>query len=85
MVKDLYGLEVWSVTNQRMHIGSLDQGKAVQSISFLTYNIWFESHYQVERYTVLMRILEQSDADFICLQEVITDFKTQLLQEPWVA
>lgn len=31
-----------------------------------------------------MRIMEQSDADFICLQEVITDFKTILMDEPWV-
>ena len=41
--------------------------------------MWFESHYQAERYKVLMRVMEQSDADFICLQEVIMDFKTLLL------
>ncbi len=31
-----------------------------------------------------MRILEQSDADFICLQEVIKDFSDLIFSQKWV-
>jgi len=43
------------------------KNKKIDKISFLTYNIWFDPFYQQERYQVIMRILDQSDADFICL------------------
>jgi len=43
----------------------------VSEVSVLTYNVWFESFYRKERYKVILKMLEQSNADFICLQEVI--------------
>ena len=33
----------------------------------MTYNVWFEDHFKEERYQVIMQMIEESDADFICL------------------
>ncbi|CDW71855.1 UNKNOWN [Stylonychia lemnae] len=60
------------------------QGETVKYISFVTYNIWFESFYKRERYQVLLRMIEQSDSDFICLQEVIYEFQMMLFKEKFV-
>eukprot|EP00347_Sterkiella_histriomuscorum_P019482 403341465 len=56
----------------------------VQNITMITYNIWFESFYRKERYAVILKILEKSKADFVCLQEVIYDFQVMLFNEKWV-
>ena len=56
----------------------------VEKVSVLTQNVWFDSYRQAERYQVIMRILEQSDADFICLQEVIKDFSDLIFSQKWV-
>ena len=58
-------------------------GGPPRKLTILTYNVWFDNFYKHERYLVIMRILEQSDADFICLQEVTEDFKALLMAEDW--
>lgn len=58
-------------------------GGPPRKLTILTYNVWFDNFYKHERYLVIMRILQQSDADFICLQEVTEDFKALLMAEDW--
>jgi hypothetical protein len=43
----------------------------VEKISMLTYNVWFDPFFKIERYAMLLHMIKQSDADFVCLQEVI--------------
>ena len=38
-------------------------------VKILTYNIWFEQLVQ-ERLDAVLEIIQQADADFICLQEM---------------
>eukprot|EP00347_Sterkiella_histriomuscorum_P002487 403367959 len=49
-------------------------------IKVMTYNVWFDDHFRDERYQVIINMIEQSDADFICLQEVTQAFMSSLLQ-----
>lgn len=46
----------------------------VSTLSVVTYNVWFETHYMEERMKVLNYMLAQSKADFIGLQEVTFQF-----------
>lgn len=50
----------------------------------LTYNVWFESHAFADRFEAVSEILRLSDADFICLQEVLPEFARGLRSLPWV-
>ena len=43
----------------------LETGK---KLKIVTYNIWFEAHNAKNRFFNLLKLLEDSDADFICLQ-----------------
>jgi len=43
-------------------------------LTFVTYNVWFGDLEQEKRYNALLNILKESDADFICLQEVTKIF-----------
>ena len=46
-------------------------------MKFMTYNVWFDDFKRDERFAVLMQMIEDSDADFICLQEVTHNFMHQ--------
>ena len=39
-------------------------------MKILTYNVWFEQT-QPERLDAVLKIIEEADADFICLQEML--------------
>lgn len=54
------------------------------TLSFATYNVWFSFHEQQTRYRALISILQSTNSDFVCLQEVTTPFLFLLLQQPWV-
>src|SRR5688572_22557754 len=56
----------------------------VETLSLLTYNVWHEKSTLEERTTELLKILQQSSADFICLQEVTKPFLSALLDSDWV-
>ena len=50
------------------------QGKSLtrgDQIRILSYNIWFERTNQQDRLDALVQVILDSDADFVCLQEVI--------------
>lgn len=44
--------------------------EVAENLKFMTYNVWFEDHFVEQRYSVIMKMIKDSDADFICLQEV---------------
>jgi len=56
----------------------------ISKLKFLTYNIWFDKHNMAERGVELRKIFQSSNADFICLQEVIHVTYEALLKESWV-
>lgn len=51
---------------------------SVEFLTMYTQNIWFEDHNQEERFENLLKMIEESNADFICLQEVTQEFQLQL-------
>ena len=47
-------------------------------VRILTYNIWFENITQ-ERINGILRVIEEADADFVCLQEVTDETRTAIM------
>jgi len=56
----------------------------VKSLTFCTYNVWFEPHNFEIRGIELRKIMQETNADFICLQEVTFPFFKELLLTKWV-
>jgi tyrosyl-DNA phosphodiesterase 2 len=54
-----------------------------KTLTVVTYNILGEPHRPDERIPVLMKILKESDADVIGLQEVVPWFQKRLAKEEW--
>lgn len=54
--------------------------QSINSLKFITYNIWFSTHYQIQRTKALLECLAETDADVVCLQEVLT-FTLDLISE----
>eukprot|EP01125_Pyxidicula_operculata_P022223 TRINITY_DN896_c0_g2_i1.p1 TRINITY_DN896_c0_g2~~TRINITY_DN896_c0_g2_i1.p1 ORF type:complete len:289 (-),score=40.13 TRINITY_DN896_c0_g2_i1:734-1600(-) len=53
--------------------------------TLVTYNVWFDEQFAFEeRCQEIFKILKETDADVICLQEVIPRFATSLLEQDWV-
>jgi endonuclease/exonuclease/phosphatase family metal-dependent hydrolase len=46
--------------------------------------VWFESHNQKERTAVILQMIEEANADFVCLQEITGTFLTPLVQNSFV-
>ena len=63
----IIGSDEWIHIDNLPAIDEEKLGGKVELISMLTYNVWFEHVYRKERYEVILRILEDSKADFICL------------------
>ena len=58
----------WETCNPELEeINSID----CQHVSFYTQNIWFDASNSTERYSVIVQMIRESNADFIWLQEVI--------------
>lgn len=60
---------------------SLPDVTAVE-LKVLTYNVWFEDHEFAERTVALLNLIDSSDADFVCLQEVTSPFASALANDP---
>ena len=56
----------------------------IDAFSFLTYNIWHDQSNFEERSTELLKIIQESSADFVCLQEVTEPFLEKLKESKWV-
>jgi len=54
------------------------------TLKFITYNVWFEEYDFVERADELSKILEKSSPDYICLQEVTSEFVKILTSKSFV-
>eukprot|EP00455_Lapot_gusevi_P007861 TRINITY_DN13368_c0_g3_i1.p1 TRINITY_DN13368_c0_g3~~TRINITY_DN13368_c0_g3_i1.p1 ORF type:complete len:433 (-),score=54.17 TRINITY_DN13368_c0_g3_i1:12-1310(-) len=61
-----------------------DNDTSGEILTFLTWNVWFSPFRWEERLPALFAIMEESQATFICLQEVTTHFLQSLLQCDWV-
>jgi len=66
------------ITSSMTKISNLSQ------LTFVSYNVWFEPHNFEERGVELRKIMQESNADFICLQEVTEPFFIKLLSSDWV-
>lgn len=53
-------------------------------VKVLTYNIWFEQVVH-ERLDAVLSIIEQADADFICLQEMTKNIYKYFVKSPYIA
>eukprot|EP00030_Apusomonadida_sp_AF-17_P004371 a509413_144.p1 GENE.a509413_144~~a509413_144.p1 ORF type:complete len:310 (-),score=87.81 a509413_144:227-1117(-) len=63
----------------------LGAASASGTCKILTYNVWFETRAWWEaRKRELFRLCQESEADFIALQEVLPEFLFDLLAEEWV-
>ncbi len=54
-----------------------------QKLSFITYNVWFDSRHQKERAEALFNIIEKYEPDFVCLQECTKIFLDILKEQKW--
>ena len=52
--------------------------EGLPSVRILTYNIWFENITK-ERMDCILKIIQEKDPDFICLQEVTEETRPMLL------
>jgi tyrosyl-DNA phosphodiesterase 2 len=57
---------------------------AAQTLTLLTYNVWFMPFAFVERGKALLEIIRSCDADIIGLQEVKPEFLRMILEQDWV-
>ena len=55
-----------------------------KTISFISYNVWFEESNWNNRLKNLFEILENYSADFICLQEVTEGFLRELINKEFI-
>lgn len=55
-----------------------------KSLSFLSYNIWFNDYNWLMRTKEILNICEQKNPDFICFQEVTQPFMNQLMECPFI-
>lgn len=56
-----------------------------QTLTLVTYNVWFGNYHRADRQRALLSILRQADADIIGLQEVTPGFLRTIMDEPWIA
>mgnify|MGYP003631232912 FL=1 len=55
------------------------------ALTIATINVWFDKHYQRERYDALFALLEMHAPDIVAFQEVTLDFIEQLKTCSWTA
>ena len=55
-----------------------------QYMKLLTYNVWSDSHQANIRFQEAKKLLQESSADIICLQELTPSIQSDLLQQEWV-
>jgi len=70
--------------NKWCHSDSFDTNVRADTLTFVTFNIWFGEYYFEQRFHALMDILKDTDADIIGLQEVTHESLELILEEEWV-
>lgn len=56
-----------------------ESAEPLSEIRCLTYNVWFADNNKEERYPAIIQMIADSDAEFVCLQEVTHTFMHQYL------
>ena len=77
--------KIWTI-NQK-YVDSKSKSKTLVSSSDLiiaTYNVWFDSHRTEDRCKGLAKLLYDSKADIIAMQEVTTEFLKIFLAFDWI-
>lgn len=69
-----------SYRNLELGVISIDQ----KDLSFITYNVWFDKHNWENRLKALSEIFEKHSPDFICLQEVTSEFLKFILTSEYI-
>jgi tyrosyl-DNA phosphodiesterase 2 len=69
-----------SFNHDQIKVDSLNKNQ----ISFITYNVWFETHNWTNRLKELSKIFSTYSPDFLCLQEVTQDFMMILLNNDFI-
>ncbi|CAF1077723.1 unnamed protein product [Adineta ricciae] len=54
------------------------------SLRVITYNIWFDTRYQPQRFHHLNLLLQHTNAQVICLQEMTRSVLQGLISQPWI-
>lgn len=55
-----------------------------KKLKLITYNVWFGELEMETRNNAIFKILEEEEADIICLQEVTAPFVRGLIEQEWV-
>jgi len=63
----------------------ISNGSVKRSFTVLTLNIWFAENNRMVRYKSILDIARKSDADFICFQEAIHEFRTLITKDKEIA
>lgn len=58
--------------------------RPVREITLVTYNVWFAGFAFQERCEAMLRLLRETDADVIALQEVTEEFLARAIREEWL-
>ena len=83
-IKEVYEVPCYSLKSKKNIDISTIQSQIYQkpeSLTLLTYNVWFQSFNTQARYPIILQLMADSGADVICLQEVNQNF-LNLLHSP---
>jgi endonuclease/exonuclease/phosphatase family metal-dependent hydrolase len=81
----VYEDEKWTKNPQQFEQRVQNEDKIdLNSITCVTYNVWFDSYEQSIRYNALLDIVHQQDADVVCLQEVTSSFLDIACSKDWI-
>jgi len=67
------------------HVSTAAIGRNTRLLKFLTYNIWFDQLHRYARTSHICNLLQQYDADVVCLQEVTTEALDIFQRHSWLA
>ncbi|KYQ92607.1 hypothetical protein DLAC_06601 [Tieghemostelium lacteum] len=76
-------LNKWIVYNYKLYPHQILDNNQTK-LSFITYNVWFDSFLWKERANELFKILSHYQPDIICLQEVTPTFLDYIKDQVWL-
>ncbi|GAM18530.1 hypothetical protein SAMD00019534_017050 [Acytostelium subglobosum LB1] len=74
----------WVASTLRDSADCPSSASSLESLSIVTFNVWFDSYLWRQRATELFGIVEQRMPDVVCLQEVTPMFLDYLKEQRWV-
>jgi len=61
-----------------------EENKSFEQFTLLTWNLDAQKHYRQQRYECTLKLLQEYNADFVCLQEVEVSCLMLLLKNEWI-